>query len=77
MQAAQDLIDLQDGLSEQERDTLKRSVKEIMTDTPQTAVGATRLKLFLSKATKAVAGPLRDILVDIASEAAKKALLGS
>jgi hypothetical protein len=43
-------------------------------DTPKTTVAATRFKKLVLKGGKELAGGFRDILVDIASETAKKIL---
>ncbi|MEX0975052.1 MAG: DUF2321 domain-containing protein [Bacillota bacterium] len=74
--AAQELIELQDGLSDDDRSVLKKSVEDIMVDSPQTAVAATRLKVFLSRAGKALAPVMEKILVEIATTAAKKTMFG-
>lgn len=72
LKAAKELSDEFDNLSPEERETLKKSLDDIVRDTPQTPVAATRFKKLAAKAGKVAAGALRDILVDIASEAAKK-----
>jgi hypothetical protein len=63
-----------DNLSPDERYLLKRSIDDIVRDTPQTTVAVNRFKKLVAKAGKVAAEGLRDILVDIASEAAKKAI---
>jgi len=74
LKAAQDLSDELDNLTPEERSLLKRSLDDIVRDTPQTTVAATRFKKLIAKVGKPAAGALRDILVDIASEAAKKVI---
>jgi hypothetical protein len=59
-------------LNKDERETLKKSLDDIIRDTPQTPVAATRYKKMVLKAGKFAADGLRDILVDVASEATKK-----
>ena len=49
-------------------------MEAITTDTPRTKVAATRLGKFLRKMGKGTAQAIRDVAVDIASEAAKKIL---
>ncbi|MFC1861689.1 DUF2321 domain-containing protein [Chloroflexota bacterium] len=72
LKAAQELSDELDNLSLEEREILKKSLDDIVRDTPQTTVAATRFKRLVTKAGKAAADGFRDILVDIASETAKK-----
>lgn len=63
-------------LSEEDAEEFITSVNEIARDTPSAQVGATRIKGLLVKAGPAAAQVIRDIVVDVASEAAKKILLG-
>lgn len=51
---------------------MKKSFDDIMLDTSQTPVAATRYKRLVAKAGKVAADAFRDILVDVLSEAAKK-----
>jgi hypothetical protein len=74
LKAAKELSDELENLSPEERETLKKSLDDIVRDTPQTPVAATRFKKIAAKAGKVAADGLRDILVDIASEAAKKVI---
>jgi len=77
LKAAKELTDEFENLSPEERETLKKSLDDIVRDTPQTPIAATRFKKLVAKAGKVAADGLRDILVDIASEAAKKAIWSS
>ena len=74
VKAARDLSDEMNDLSNEEREILKKSLDDIIRDTPETTVAATRFKKIISKVGKPAAGAIRDILVDIASEAAKKVI---
>ena len=74
LKAAHDLSDEIDNLSSEEKELLKKSLDDIIRDTPQTIVAATRFKKLVAKIGKPAASALRDILVDIASEAAKKVI---
>lgn len=56
--------------------TVRQSIEEIVSDTPRTKVGATRLKNILTKVGSGTAKALRELLVDIASESAKKIIWG-
>lgn len=77
IKAARDMADELDELSVDERERLKGTLDDLIRNTPQTEAAAVRFKKLLTKVGKGAAGAMRDIVVDIASEAAKKALLGS
>ena len=74
LKAARDLSDELENLTPDERDLLKKSLDDIVRDTPQTTVSALRFKKIATKAGLIAASALKDILVDIASEAAKKVI---
>jgi len=72
LKAAQELTDLLDGLSSEEREILKKSFSDIVRDTPQTKVAANQFKRLAAKAGPVVADSFRKIFVDVLSETAKK-----
>jgi hypothetical protein len=74
VKAAKELSDELENLTPQEREILKKSLDDIIRDTPQTPLASTRFKKIVAKAGKVAVDGFRDILVDIASEAAKKAI---
>ena len=74
VEAARALADDLDSLSGDDREALKRSLDDLVRDTPQTQVAAQRFKRVAAKAGKQAADALRTILIDVVSEAAKKAL---
>jgi hypothetical protein len=74
--AAKDLADELEGLSADDRAKLKSALDDIATAGPKAEVGAARIKKVLGKATGAIGKALWKMSVDIASEAAKKVLLG-
>jgi len=74
LQAAHNLADELDDLSDAERNTLKKSFDELVHDSPNTEVAAVRVKKILAKAGTAGIGMFKSILVDVLSEAAKKSL---
>lgn len=76
LQAARDLSDELDNLSEDEKENLKKSLDDIIRDTPQTTVAAARFKKLVAKAGRTAADGFREILVDVAGEAAKRAIWG-
>ena len=77
LSAAKELSDEFENLSPHERETLKKSLDDIIIDTPHTPVATTRFKKLMAKAGKVAADSLKEIIIDVASEATKKAIWGS
>jgi hypothetical protein len=78
---ADDLDEISDGglrrqPSAEEREKLKAAIEDIASGGPRAEVGAARLKKMLGKAGTVVGQALWKISVEVASEAAKKILLG-
>ena len=73
-QAARELILEAEKLSVEEREILSKSLDDIVHDTPSTQLSVVRFKRLLPKTGREIAEALRSIVVDIASEAAKKAI---
>jgi hypothetical protein len=65
-----------DGLTDQDRDDLKKSLPDLLRDVPNTPVAATRFKKILRKAAGKGGELVWDILKDMASETATKIILG-
>ncbi len=76
-QAIAELISDLDKLSPDEQAALKGAVGDIATDSPRTDLGLHRFRKLASKSGQAVGGVLYKMAIDIATEAAKKGLLGS
>ncbi len=74
IKAAKDLIAEAEKLSPEEKEALSKSLDDIVCDTPSTQAAVIRFKKFLPKTGKEIAEALRSIVVDVASEAAKKLL---
>ncbi len=72
--AAKELVQEMEGLTEEEREVLTRSLPDLIRDTPQTPVAATRFKQSMAKVGGGAGKILYDMVVDIASETAKKAM---
>lgn len=72
LKSIQELIDFDKQLSEEEKSYIDNNISALTTDTPRTKVVATKLNVFLKKAGTVTVSAVRDILVDIASETAKK-----
>ena len=60
----------------QKKELLKNSLDDIIAENPKTEMAAIKLKHIMAKVGQEAAKALRDIIVDIASETAKKILLG-
>ena len=74
LQAAHELAQEIDNISDEDRVVLQKSIDELVKDTPSTPVAATRFKKIMLKVGQTTAGLFREILVDVLSEAAKKAM---
>jgi hypothetical protein len=77
LDAAKQLADEVEGLSPDDRGKLKEAISDIATEGPRTEIGAARIKKMLGNTTTGLRQALWKISVDIASEAAKKILLGA
>jgi hypothetical protein len=76
LEAARDVVLEADHLSAEEQKELTGTLDDLVRDVPRTHVAAARFKRLAGKAGVGTANALRDILVDIASETAKKAIWG-
>lgn len=76
MQAAQELIEGMERLSAEEKTLLKVSIRDLATDTPDAPLAVAVFKRLMTKAGKGAAESLREILVMVLGEAAKRALWG-
>jgi hypothetical protein len=72
IQAAKALADEFNELSDEDKILLKASIDDIASDTSMTEVASIRIKKLIPKLASASADALRKLLVDIASETAKK-----
>jgi hypothetical protein len=77
LEAAKELAREDEELTDEEREQLARSLDDIIADTPRTQAAASRFKRLAAKAGKGTAEGLREIVVQIASEAARKAIFGT
>jgi hypothetical protein len=76
IKAAKAMADELQELSEADRIMLKSSIDDIAANTPMTEVAVVRVKKLISKLAKDSADALRRLVVDVASEAAKKMMTG-
>lgn len=72
--AASELAKELDSLDDEDRIVLQNSIDDMVRDTPSTNVAVLRFKRIMLKVGQDVAGIFREILVDVLSETAKKAL---
>jgi hypothetical protein len=72
IEAARELARELENLTDEEKDILTKSIDDIVSDSPRTTLGATRFKKIMSKVGKEGALALKEILVGVVSEAAKK-----
>jgi hypothetical protein len=75
--ALEETIDFEDSLAEEEKKLMKSNIDDIINETPRTEIASMKFKKGLAKAGKESTKIVRDIIVDIASETAKKVLLGN
>ena len=73
-QAAIELF-IEETQDHEDRREFRESIEQITNDTPQAQVASKRINRLLGKIGKGAASAIRDLLVDIASEAAKKLLM--
>jgi hypothetical protein len=77
LEAASELADELDGLSQEEKQQLKESFPDLVRNTPKTVVAETRFKKLMKKAGAEAYDGMKSILVDVVSEAVKKSIFGS
>ena len=77
LQAARELVQELDGLKAAEKEVLSKSLDDIVRDTPRTELAVMQVKKFLSRAKGPAASALMQVILRLATEAAKKALMGS
>jgi hypothetical protein len=77
LEAAEELVREDEVLSETEKEQLAATFVDIISENPRTTLAATRFKRIIKKAGKAVGEAVQKTIVDVASETAKKIILGS
>jgi hypothetical protein len=76
IQAAQEYALELDGLTEEERKLLKKSIPDLVKDSPQTIVAVSRFKKIVSKLGSTTSSVFKDILIDVLKDGVKKSLWG-
>lgn len=61
-------------ISEQEKEEFNINLPDIISETPRTKIAALKIKTIGAKVSKEIWAVIKDIIVDIASETAKKAM---
>jgi hypothetical protein len=64
------------GLDQTEKTQLQAAIDDLAADGPRTELAANRFKRLMGKAGQAVGSGLYKIVLDVATEAAKKAIMG-
>jgi len=76
LEAAGELADEIEGLTEEEKIKLKEVLPALIKDGPKTIVAESRFKKLMKKAGKDTYDGMRSILIDVVSEAVKKSVFG-
>jgi hypothetical protein len=76
LDAARELTDQMPNLTDTEKAEVKADLDDLVVDSPRTKLAASRVKRLLAKAGGELPGMFREVVVSIASDAAKKAFLG-
>ena len=76
LQAAEELADELDGLTPDDRESLKKSVHDLVRETPKTRVAETRFKKIMRKVGRDGCESMKALLSDIVSEVVRKTIFG-
>lgn len=76
LDAAREIADQMPNLTDAEKAEVKSDLDDLVVDSPRTKLAASRVKRLLAKAGGELPGMFREVVVSIASDAAKKAFLG-
>ena len=76
VEGAVELVEVGGGLTDTEIVQLRNDLTELTTDSPKTQVASLRFKKAMAKVGTTVAQGVRDVVVDVFSEAAKKSIWG-
>ncbi|MBI0097089.1 MULTISPECIES: DUF2321 domain-containing protein [Snodgrassella] len=74
--SAVELVEVGADLSPEEMQQFRSDLTELTKDSPKTQVASLRFNKVMGKAGKSIASGVRNIIVDVLSEAAKKAIWG-
>ncbi|EOI53405.1 DUF2321 domain-containing protein [Enterococcus gilvus] len=74
LEGAAELVALDDGLSDQDKQLIESAIPDLLVDTPKTKVAEAKFSKGYSKASKLVKDSLYNLLVDVLSETVKKTI---
>lgn len=74
--AIADIVDLAENLSEEERETLKATIGDIVVESPRTEPSIIRFKRIVGKVGAEIRAGLSRVLGDVVSEAVKRQIFG-
>lgn len=74
LDSATELVSLDDDLDKTSKELIKNAIPELLIDAPTTPVAAAKYQKGMSKAGQIVSDSMRQLLIDVVSEAAKKFL---
>ena len=77
VQAAKDLADELEGLDQNEREQLKKSLDELIKESPNTEVAGFRFKKLMKKTGAGSVEVMKSIISDFLSETVKKSVFGN
>lgn len=77
LDAARELADVLDGLKPEERDALKQTLDDLVSDTARTPIAVLRFKQVAAKTGREGGAALRDVLIGIVTEAARRGIWGA
>jgi hypothetical protein len=75
--AAVELVEVGADLSSEEVAQFRSDLTDLTKDSPKTQVASLRFKKLMAKVGKPIASGVRDIVIDVLSETAKKAIWGT
>ena len=76
LRAAEEMADEMDALSDAEKESLKKTLPDLVRETPRARLAETRFKKLMRKAGKEGVEGMRGLLTDIVSETVRKTLFG-
>jgi len=76
IEAVREMTDELEGITEEEKEKLRNSLDDLVSETPKSEVAVLRFKKILKKVGTDSYESIKSILVDVASEAIKKSLFG-
>ena len=77
LRAAEELADEMDVLTDQEKETLKASVHDLVRETPKSQVAKTRFKKIMRKVGREGSEAMRSVLTTLVSESVRSAMFGA